>query len=47
VRPWTAALLDRTLKEDIPPHDFYYEYYSDADYKLKAGPYTCPHFSTI
>jgi len=34
----TAALLDRTLKEDIPPHDFYYEYYSDADYKLKVKP---------
>lgn len=34
----TAALLDRTLSADIPQHDFYYEYYSDVDYKLKVVP---------
>lgn len=35
----TAVLLDRTLKEEIPMHDYYYEYYSDANYKLKVHPH--------
>jgi hypothetical protein len=34
------ALLDVTLSTDIPQHDFYYEYYSDVDYKLKVLPRT-------
>ena len=34
----TAVLLDRKLAEDIPEHDFYYEYYADQDYKLKVEP---------
>jgi histone deacetylase 1/2 len=32
----TATLLGKSLAEDIPPHKSYYEYYADADYKLKA-----------
>ena len=35
----TGVLLDRPMKEDIPPHQFYYEYYADADYKLKVYPH--------
>ena len=34
----TATLLDRTISTDIPEHDFYYEYYSDVDYKMKVQP---------
>lgn len=34
----TAVLLDRTLKEDIPYHDFYHEYYAEAGYKLRIHP---------
>jgi histone deacetylase 1/2 len=34
----TAALLDKELCEDIPNHDFYYQYYSDGEYKLKVTP---------
>jgi histone deacetylase 1/2 len=32
----TATLLGRTLDENIPEHEFYYEYYSDASYQLKV-----------
>ena len=35
----TGVLLDRPMKEDIPVHDFYYEYYADANYKLKVYPH--------
>lgn len=34
----TAVLLDKTLREDIPYHDFYHEYYADAGYKLRIQP---------
>lgn len=34
----TAALLEKELCEDIPEHDFYYQYYSDGEYKLKVTP---------
>ena len=40
-RAWaleTGVLLDRPMKEDIPVHDFYYEYYGDARHKLKVYP---------
>ncbi len=40
-RAWaleTGVLLDRPLEEDIPQHDFYYEYYADANHKLKVYP---------
>ena len=30
--------MDRTISTDIPEHDFYYEYYSDVDYKMKVQP---------
>ena len=33
----TAVLLNRTLAEDIPAHDFYHEYYAEANYKLKIA----------
>ncbi len=36
----TGVLLDRPMKEDIPYHDFYYEYYADANYKLKVYPHS-------
>ncbi len=36
----TGVLVDRPMKEDIPFHDFYYEYYSDAAYKLKVYPHS-------
>jgi len=32
----TATLLGKTLDENIPEHEFYYEYYSDASYQLKV-----------
>jgi len=32
----TATLLGKILDENIPEHEFYYEYYSDASYKLKV-----------
>ena len=32
----TAVLLNKDLAEDIPPHQNYYEYYADAEHKLKA-----------
>ena len=31
-----ATLLGRNLDENIPEHEFYYEYYSDASYQLKV-----------
>lgn len=34
----TGVLLDRPMREDIPVHDHYYEYYADARYKLKVFP---------
>jgi histone deacetylase 1/2 len=34
----TGVLLDRPMKEDIPVHDCYYQYYSDTRYKLKVFP---------
>jgi histone deacetylase 1/2 len=34
----TAALLDQQISSDIPEHDFYYEYYADAEYKMKVQP---------
>jgi len=32
----TATLLGRNLAEDIPPHEHYYDYYADGEYKLEA-----------
>lgn len=32
----TATLLGRTLADDIPNHEHYYEYYADGEYKLDA-----------
>ena len=40
-RAWaleTGVLLERPMKEDIPVHDFYYEYYADAGHKLRVHP---------
>ena len=34
----TAALLEIELDENIPEHDFYYEYYADVEYKMKVVP---------
>ena len=34
----TGILLDRQLKEDIPEHPFYWEYYADANHKLRVHP---------
>ena len=31
----TAVLLEKSLPKEIPFHDYYYEYYSDADYQLR------------
>jgi histone deacetylase 1/2 len=31
----TAVILDKPLPKEIPFHDYYYEYYSDADYQLR------------
>ena len=36
----TGVLLDRQLKEDIPEHPFYWEYYADANHKLRVHPNT-------
>mmetsp|Transcript_25494 Transcript_25494/g.83940 ORF Transcript_25494/g.83940 Transcript_25494/m.83940 type:complete len:430 (-) Transcript_25494:607-1896(-) len=35
----TAALLEQPVSSDIPEHDFYHEYYADANYKLKVHPH--------
>jgi len=31
----TAVLLNKSLAKDIPFHDYYFEYYSDANYQLR------------
>lgn len=32
----TGVLVDEHVDDDIPPHNFYYQYYSDANYKLRV-----------
>ena len=34
----TGVLVDAKMDDDIPPHDFYYQYYADAKYKLRVDP---------